>query len=387
MKAACVIVAAGRGARVGATENKLLLPLAGKTPLFYTLQNCAKAGCFSQYVIVCRTEEREAIIEIATDAGMEEPIFAAGGETRQASAYNGVKAVAPDIEIVAVQDGARPFTTPTLLQECVRSCEAHGSGVAGKYAVDTIKEINEAGFFTKTLDRSKLILIETPQVFFREALLQAYEKAKQEQYTATDDAALMEYAGHAVCFVESQEENFKLTKQEDFRRAEAKLSEKKMPKIKIGQGYDIHILKEGRRFVLAGVEIPYEKGLDGHSDADVVAHALTDALLGAAGKGDIGMHFPDTDAIYKDADSMELLKQIWQTLQADYEIGNIDITIFLEQPKLSTFHDVMKASLARTLEISEATINIKAKTAERLGEVGAGNAAAASATCLLYQRI
>lgn len=386
MKVAGIVLAAGRGTRIGADKNKMLLNLANKTPLELTLQSCREATCLDEVVLVCKDSEREQMREIADAIFPEgEVILASGGATRQDSAYSGILAASSDCDILAVLDGARCFTTPELIENCVRSCIEHGSGVAGCWCTDTVKLADAEGCFLRTLDRNRLVLVETPQVFPREILKLAYEKALADGFLGTDDSSLVERLGLHPRLVVSGGNNFKLTHPKDIVRGTQEVLG--VRDLRIGQGYDIHALKEGRPFLLAGVRIESPLGLDGHSDADVLAHAVIDALLGAAGQRDIGEFFPDTDPAYRGADSMKLLEQVWAMLQAEgYALVNLDTTVFLEKPKLSPYKRKIIHRLAKALGAEQRSISVKAKTAEQFDAVGEGLACAASATCLMTKQ-
>lgn len=384
MKAYVILLAAGKGLRAGLKQNKMFAQLAGRTPLEYSLRACKKAGCFENAVIVCQECEMQKARRIAGRL-FPHAIYAVGGVTRQESAYAGLRALPADADIVAIHDGARCFITPELIVRCVQSCEIYGSGVAGRRCTDTVKTIDAADYFVHTLNRDEIILVETPQVFRRAEIAEAYEAAFRDGFTGTDDAGLMERIGKSVRLVESREENFKLTIPHDFIRGERQLWESRQ--MRVGQGYDIHALVPGRRLILGGVEIPHEKGLLGHSDADALTHALIDALLGAAALGDIGEWFPDTDPAYQGADSMLLLEQVREALEDKFwEILNIDATIFAEKPKLSPYKEGIRQNIAEALNLSLEQVNIKAKTAEKFGAVGGGEAIAAAVSCALRKR-
>lgn len=384
MKAYVILLAAGKGLRAGLKQNKMFAQLAGRTLLEYSLRACKKAGCFENAVIVCQECEMQKARRIAGRL-FPHAIYAVGGVTRQESAYAGLRALPADADIVAIHDGARCFITPELIVRCVQSCEVYGSGVAGRRCTDTVKTIDAADYFVHTLNRDEIILVETPQVFRRAEIAEAYEAAVRDGFTGTDDAGLMERIGKPVRLVESREENFKLTIPHDFIRGERQLWESRQ--MRVGQGYDIHALVPGRRLILGGVEIPHEKGLSGHSDADALTHALIDALLGAAALGDIGEWFPDTDPAYQGADSMLLLEQVREALEDKFwEILNIDATIFAEKPKLSPYKEGIRQNIAEALNLSLEQVNIKAKTAEKFGAVGGGEAIAAAVSCALRKR-
>ena len=384
MKTYAIILAAGKGLRAGLKKNKMFAQLAGRTPLEYSLRACKKAECFDGIVIVCQDCEMGIAKEIGSKI-FPDAIYTVGGKTRQESAYAGLMALPDDVQIVAIHDGARCFITPELIVRCIQSCELYGSGVAGRRCTDTVKTIDNRDCFVRTLNRDEIILVETPQVFIKEEIIEAYKKAFAEGYTGTDDAGLMERMGKKVRLVESKEENFKLTIPRDFIRGEQRLLESRL--MHVGQGYDIHALVSGRKLILGGVEIPNEKGLQGHSDADVLIHALIDALLGAAALGDIGELFPDTNPIYKDIDSMLLLEQIRELLEEKFwAIMNIDATLFLEKPKMSPYKESIRKNIADALGLSMEQVNIKAKTAERFGVIGDEKAIAAAVTCALRKR-
>lgn len=381
MKAYAIVLAAGKGLRAGFNKNKMFAHLVGKTPLEYSLKACKQAGCFSGMVIVCQRAEMHKAKEIGSKF-FPDAIYVEGGETRQHSAYAGLQALPEEAEIVAIHDGARCFITPELIVRCVQSCERFGSGVAGHRCTDTVKMIDRQDCFTRTLNRDEIILVETPQVFLKDEIMEAYQKAFLEQYIGTDDAGLMERLGKKVRLVESEGDNFKLTYPKDFARGEQRLQEEHG--MRVGQGYDIHPLVPGRKLILGGVEIPYEKGLMGHSDADALTHALIDALLGAAALGDIGQHFPDTDPKYRNADSMALLEQVRDMVkERGWEVANLDATLFLEQPKMAPYKQAIQTRIAQTLLLQPDQVNIKAKTAEKFGAIGQGEAIAAAVTCLL----
>ena len=376
-----VFVAAGKGTRMGAEINKVFLPLCGRPVLFYTLLAFEQAKCVSGIVIVCAGGEEGIVRGIAS--GFNKVISVVpGGATRQESVENGLNALPEDAEIVLVQDGARPLTTVRLIEDCVEAVKEHGSAVACGRVVDTIKTENH-GFVVDTLDRSLLRAVQTPQSFYVDELKNAYKQAREMGLRVTDDASVMEAAGKPVYLLENAENTLKVTTPEDMVLAEAILwkrsGNRNMPTI--GNGYDVHRLTQGRRLVLCGVEIPYEKGLDGHSDADVALHALMDALLGAAGLGDIGRLFPDNDPKFEGIDSMLLLEDVIKRLNGR-KIVNVDVTIIAQCPKLMPYIPQMVKRLQEVMP--ETLINVKATTTEHLGFEGRGEGIAAQAVALLW---
>ena len=250
---------------------------------------------------------------------------------------------------------------------------------------DTLKRTDEKGYILDTPDRAGLWRVQTPQVFDRAALCAAMEQALSEGWDFTDDCQLMEKAGHPVRLVTGLDTNLKLTTPEDIRLAQAIMNIDKEDKgMRIGHGYDVHKLVEDRLLILGGVTIPYEKGLLGHSDADVLTHAVMDALLGAAALGDIGKLFPDNDPAYAGADSVALLRRVVERVAEEgYRIGNIDATILCQRPKLAPHIPQMREILAAACGVDTTCISVKATTEEGLGFTGSGEGIAAHCVCLL----
>ena len=376
-----VIVAAGKGTRMGAQVNKVLLPLNGKP----VLRRTAEAFCASDEVdgvcVVASKNEVEQVRQVLH--GLDKVMAVVpGGDTRQQSVCCGLRALPEQAEIVLVQDGARPLCMQELIRDCVASVREFGSAVACAKVTDTIKTARD-GVILDTIDRETLRAVQTPQCFYTKQLLAAYEKAEKDGLQVTDDASVMEHAGMQVHLVESKGSNIKLTTPDDRIVAEAILKEReKMERLPAtGFGYDVHRLVEGRKLILCGVEIPYEKGLDGHSDADVAVHALMDALLGAACMGDIGRLFPDNDPQFKGIDSMLLLADVVKRLEG-YKIVHVDVTIVCQKPKLKDFMPQMLARLEEALPGTR--VNVKATTTEKLGFEGRGEGIAAQAVATIW---
>lgn len=376
MKAYAILLCAGSGKRMGENKNKVLLDIGGKSPVRRALDAINMSGCFSGVVIAARQEDMEDIKNIC--GARENVLIVKGGMERQDSVYNAMKAIPNDADIISIHDAARCYTSPELIRRCVTSARKYGSGAAAKRCVDTVKKV-DGEEITATLDRNNIILIETPQAFSAKLIKEAYEKAFNEGVYGTDDCFLLENMGIHPRAVFHDEDNFKLTYKSDITRRNNVMKD-----IRIGQGIDAHKLIQGRRLILGGVEIPYEKGLLGHSDADVLVHALMDALLGAAAKRDIGKLFPDTDSEYKDISSMILLKKVYLLLkQEGWKVGNIDATIIAQQPKLSGYIEKMKNNIAQILECEADRVNIKATTTEKMGYEGRGEGITANAVCLI----
>ena len=300
-----------------------------------------------------------------------------GGADRQESVCRGLAATNPEADYVAIHDGARPLVTADVIARTLESAQTFGSGVAAVALKDTVKRVDEDSVVVDTPPRDKLRAVQTPQTF-EAGLIRKAHAAYALGERATDDAALAERMGVAVHLTEGDVENIKLTTPEDMLLARQVIlkregQKEEKPMMRIGHGYDVHRLVENRKLILCGVEIPYALGLLGHSDADVALHALMDALLGAAALGDIGRHFPDTDPAYKGADSGKLLDHVVALLEEKgYTVGNVDVTIICQRPKLKDYIEQMRENVARHLKVDIDCVNIKATTTEKLGFEGEG---------------
>lgn len=378
-----VVVAAGRGVRMGAAVNKVLLPLCGEPVIRHAVRAFCEADEIDGVVVVASADETEQMR--AALCGLEKVCaIVPGGSTRQESVKNGLDALPKEARIALVHDGARPLISRELIARCIRQTEDCGSAVVCTPVTDTVK-VEKDGCIVRTLDRSQLRAVQTPQCFFAGELKAAYEAAARDGVSVTDDASVMEHAGHSVHLLESSEVNFKLTTPEDLRRAEDIIGERKfMQRLpRTGFGYDVHKLASGRRLILCGKEIPWEKGLDGHSDADVAVHALMDALLGAACLGDIGRLYPDNDPAFEGADSMKLLADVLRRVKdAGYAVVHADVTIVAQKPKLMPYMDEMRRNLENAM--AGAQVNVKATTTERLGFEGRGEGISAQAVATIW---
>ena len=378
----CVVLAAGRGLRSGLTENKVFFRWQGRSVLSRCLDALAEANTYDGAVLVLSEADLPRYREIVETEG-ENPLIrrvALGGKTRRESGFNGLQALPEDVEIVSVHDAARPFVTAEIIRATIEDARKYGSGVISTPVVDTIKHVDPATGRVTTPERSTLRAVQTPQSFNCEMLRSAHARAMKEGLEVTDDAMLFEHEYGTVHLSDAPgaEKNVKLTNPEDFKRLDG------APKMRIGSGYDAHRLKEGRKLVLCGVEVPHDRGLDGHSDADVAVHALMDALLGALGEGDIGRHFPDSEPQYKGISSMLLLEQVMQRVQArGYRVENADVTIVAQKPKLAGFIPQMRANIAAALGVDVDCANVKATTTERMGFEGEELGVSAQAVALL----
>lgn len=462
MKVAVILPCAGTGERFGAAGNKLFVRVAGRYLLQYTLDavNDALAEisktcpCTAEIVLVHASNDRDKLGELVSRLPLT---FAPGGKTRAQSVKSGL--LACDAEIVLVHDGARPFAGARLFADCLESVRAHGSGIPALPVTDTVKQV--AGGQVRTLDRSTLCTVQTPQGFYREDLLAAYaanaQPAGAPERTAdgsnhapdsitdrtdrepipitegTDDAQVYERSGRVPHLFPGDARNHKITYPEDLaffadlarieslvhpstergcepppEPRERELSSPDLPQpaegavcarlapalssspllqtpgVRVGFGHDVHRLVPGRRLVLGGEEIPFSLGLAGHSDADVLVHALMDAMLSAAGLRDIGCYFPDTDPRYAGISSLTLLGEVTDLLRgAGYAVGNASVSVVCEQPKLRDYIPAMKERIAAVLGISTADLGISAGTNEGLGALGEGQGICALAACLI----
>lgn len=378
MRVGVVIAAAGEGKRMGAEGNKVLLPLRGRPMLQYSIECFAAMEEVTDLVVVTRAVDLELVRELARQAAPSRSVqVVAGGAERQESVYLGLKVLPLDTDWVIIHDGARPFINPELVRRELEAAFVHKAVGLAVPVKDTIKRVQE-GFVVDTLNRAELWAMQTPQIFSFELILAAHERARELGLQATDDCALVEKLGHPVYIAAGEYGNIKITTPDDLPRRE---------EVSVGFGYDVHRLVADRPLVLGGVTIPYEKGLLGHSDADVLTHAIMDALLGAMGEGDIGEHFPDTDQRCAGISSMLLLRHVMDLVNAGgWEICSVDAVIMAQQPKLSPWKAAIRASLAQALGIAERHVSVKATTTEGLGFVGREEGIAVQAVAALRTR-
>lgn len=407
---AALVAAAGRGERAGAADHKAFLPLGGKPLAAWSLEALRQCPEISEIVLVVAPEDveraRRGLIRVG---GAQSERVVAGGEARQASVRAGLAEVSPDCDLVLVHDAARPFLRPDLVRRCMEAAATHEAVVAALPATDTVKEVGPDGSVSATLDRSRLWLVQTPQVFRYRLLLNAHESGARGS-AGTDDAALVERLGHQVHVVPGDPENTKITWPEDMHRAERRLvgsaaglsqgvdkrggaaTRSRIPvererQVRGGIGYDAHRFAEGRPLVLAGVRFPGERGLGGHSDADVVCHAICDALLGAMGAGDIGRHFADSDPQYAGISSLSMLVRAAEMMRAGgFEIENVDTVVIAEAPRIAGRAEEMRRAVAEALGAEVARVNVKGKTTEGMGFTGRGEGIASQAIVLLRAR-
>ena len=372
-KVTAVIVAAGSGTRMGTDVPKQFLKIGGRTILETTVAVFEKNPHVDDILVLTGRDFVEFCEELCRPFEKVRSILP-GGKERQDTVWEAVRRI-PEGELVLIHDGVRPYVTDAVIEGVLAGAKSAGAAVPAVASKDTVRQTAADGG-SRTLDRKTLFQVQTPQGFASEILREAYEAAYRDGFLGTDDAGLAERNGQTIVLTEGDYANIKITTREDLPM-----------EIRVGTGYDVHRLTEGRKLILGGVDIPYEKGLDGHSDADVMVHALMDALLGAAGLGDIGRHFPDTDPQYKGISSLKLLEIVNQRIhEAGYELGNADVTIIAQRPKLAGYISQMEENLAAVLGADIRQINVKATTTEKLGFTGRGEGIAAEAACIIKSK-
>jgi len=394
--AAAVVAAGGTGTRMNAGIPKQFLEVSGKPVLLRTIENIVRAEAVSQVVVTLPAEhipEARAMIDrypmrIAVEC-------TPGGSNRQESVHCGVRKVRPDIDVILVHDAVRPFCCTEMVERILESAWEKGSAVAAVPATETIQRISPEGQVLETPPRRELYAIQTPQAFHAEMLRSALDRAEAAGYTGTDESSVVRWAGSPVFIVEGSPDNIKITRPLDLKLAnliingglrEEGSTAMNGSGMRIGHGIDYHRLAEGRELVLGGVKVPFEKGLEGHSDADVLSHAVCDALLGAAAMGDIGRHFPDTDPANRGRSSLEFLEEVRDRVRAEgWNILNVDATLLAQRPKLAPFMRAMQENVAASLCLEVDAVNIKATTTEGLNAEGRGEGISAQAIALLYR--
>ena len=382
-KVSAVLVAAGSSTRMG--FDKLSFDLGGETVVQRSIRAFAECPLVSEIVLVAG--KNRAFLEQQAAACTKPVQVVQGGATRAESAKNGV--LAAHGELVAVHDAARPFVSQAVIRAALEAAAACGAAAPAVPVKDTVKRavrgdgktVPEHCMVTDTPDRSTLYAVQTPQCFDRAAYLAALDELDAEKARlVTDDCSLFELTGRPVQLTQGDYANLKITTREDLPRAE----QKEGNDMRIGHGYDVHRLVEDRKLILGGVEVPFEKGLLGHSDADVLAHAVMDAVLGAAALGDIGKHFPDTDPAYAGADSLKLAQYVARIMrEKGWKIVNIDSTLLCQKPKLAPYIPAMRENLAAAFGMPVDAVSVKATTEEHLGFTGEGLGIAAHAVALI----
>jgi 2-C-methyl-D-erythritol 4-phosphate cytidylyltransferase/2-C-methyl-D-erythritol 2,4-cyclodiphosphate synthase len=403
-----IIAAAGRGQRFDGRTLKQLQVVGGRPLLERSVGAFVRHPLVSEVIVALPQELANDPPDYLRAGGTKPVRIVAGGARRQDSVANAFRAAAPQSEIIAVHDAARPFVSADLIRRTIETASVHGAAVAACASRDTVKRIVDpfepaaSPAVAETLRRETIYLAQTPQAFRRDVLRLALTVGEREDIEATDESVLAERAGQRVRIVEGEASNIKITTPNDLLIAQAiavaidEMSEmsnasgtsaragKRARTGRAGTGYDLHRLVEGRPLILGGVTIPSRVGAIGHSDADVVCHAVTDAILGAAGLGDIGGHFPDTAPEWKGASSLDLLSRAAsEVAKQGFEVGNVDVTVILETPKIRPHVDAMRAAVAAAIGIDAGRVSIKGKTNEGLDAVGRGEAVAAHAIALI----
>jgi 2-C-methyl-D-erythritol 4-phosphate cytidylyltransferase/2-C-methyl-D-erythritol 2,4-cyclodiphosphate synthase len=381
---AAVVVAAGRGLRAGGDVPKQYRDIAGEPVIRVTLSSLLSHPRIGAVQPVIHPDDAD-IFRAAT-AGLSKlrpPVR--GGATRQASVRAGLEALhAGSPGLVLIHDAARPFLSGALIDRAIAAGERHGAAVPAVAIADTVKKIDGDAMVTETLDRSHLRMVQTPQSFAFDLIMEAHRRAAAvHRDDFTDDAALAEWAGHRVSVFEGEADNVKLTTDDDFVRAEAR-RHVALGDVRTGNGFDVHQFADGDHVMLGGVRIPHSRGVTGHSDADVALHALVDAILGALADGDIGAHFPPSDPQWKRASSDRFLAFACERVRArGGMIANLDVTVVCEAPRVSPHRDAMRARIAAIAGISATRVAVKATTSEKLGFTGRGEGIVAMATATL----
>lgn len=388
-----IVVAGGTGERLGREGGKQLARVAGRPVLAHTLDAFITCDRVDAIVVVVHPERvDEYRREAVTLLGSAKIVAVVpGGDTRTASVGAGLEAVPAGSGIILVHDGARPLVTPDLVAAAIAELERepeYAGVVVGHPSYDTLKTVAPDREVLSTPDRAAIWAAQTPQVFRADALREAYRRAEAEGWAGTDDASLVEHAGGRVRMCAGPRDNMKVTVPEDLpivdRVLRARRGESFVDDIRVGMGYDVHAFAEGRPLVLGGVTIPHSKGLVGHSDADVLVHALIDAILGAMREGDIGKLFPDSDPAYAGISSIELLQRVAALMrERGFELLDADMVLILEHPKIAPHREAMRECVASALGADVTSVGVKATTTERLGFTGREEGVAAQAVVLL----
>jgi 2-C-methyl-D-erythritol 4-phosphate cytidylyltransferase/2-C-methyl-D-erythritol 2,4-cyclodiphosphate synthase len=384
MDTLAILVAAGRGERMGAGRPKAYLSLAGQPMLLRAASALQAAPAVDAIVAVVPREEIEAARSMLAVLPKVTSVVA-GGASRQDSVREGLKQAPPGFGgLVLVHDAARPLVDVPLIEAVCAAAREHGAALPAVALVDTVKHVRD-GVVQETLDRAHLCGAQTPQAFRCELLTRAYHEAARAGVVLTDEAMAVERLGEAVHTVPGSLRNRKITDPADLAWAEGVL--RPAPAARVGSGFDTHRLVAGRPLVLGGVPLEHPRGLEGHSDGDCLVHAVCDALLGAAGAGDLGRYFPSSDARWKDASSLAFLADAARMVgERGFAIANVDATIIAEEPRMAPHTEAMRARLSERLGIASESVSVKAKSADGMGAVGHGEGIAALATVLLHGR-
>jgi 2-C-methyl-D-erythritol 4-phosphate cytidylyltransferase/2-C-methyl-D-erythritol 2,4-cyclodiphosphate synthase len=370
-----LVAAAGRGTRFGAPLPKQYLPLGGVMVLRHGVQALVEHPAIAGVRVIIHPDDHAHYA--AATAGLDVLAPVVGGAQRQDSVRSGLESLADDApDLVLIHDGARPFLDRRVIDRVLGGLAAHQGAIAALPVRDTVKR-GDGARIAATIDRSALWRAQTPQGFHYRPILGAHRAAAGAELS--DDAAVAEQAGIAVALVEGSEDNFKVTTMDDLARAERLLAAR-CGDIRTGQGFDVHVFGPGDHIWLCGIAVPHSQGLVGHSDADVGLHALTDAVLGAIGEGDIGVHFPPSDPQWRGAASHRFLRHAADRVAAlGGTIAHVDVTVICERPKVGPHREAMGSRIAEILGIARSRVSVKATTTEKLGFTGRGEGIAAQA--------
>lgn len=387
---AAIILAGGTGSRMQSDKTKQFIDILGKTVLERTVLAFDKCELINEIVVVVREGEESDAITLINKLNISKSFKTViGGACRAESAKNGFLAISQDTDFVAVHDAARCLITPEMIDKVVKMAYKTSAATAVCSVSDTVKQVDKDGKIVATIPRETVFRAQTPQVFSKDVYKRALIRC-EDLSAITDDNMLLENIGADIYAVDLGYNNIKITTQEDLRLAKNILTERGenvMNGFRVGHGYDVHKLVTGRKLILGGVEIPHETGLLGHSDADVLLHAIMDALLGAAALGDIGKHFPDTSEEYKGISSLHLLTRVTDLIKKKgFSVLNIDATIVMQRPKIATFIPKMVSNIAFAIGIAEDCINVKATTEEHLGFTGREEGVSAHCVAMLVGR-
>jgi 2-C-methyl-D-erythritol 4-phosphate cytidylyltransferase/2-C-methyl-D-erythritol 2,4-cyclodiphosphate synthase len=380
-----------------AAVPKQFIEIAGKPILLHTIESIAALEEVRQIIVALPEEHIPAATAMLSRQPLSPEIqCVAGGPSRQESVRCGVRHVHPDTDVIMVHDAVRPVCDSNTMWRVLDAAWKTGAAVPGFPVTETIQRVSLKGRVTKTPPRQELFAIQTPQAFHAGILTSALDRAHAEGFLGTDESSVVRWAGHPVVVVPGSPDNIKITRPVDLDIAELLISkgsrekngiEMNATKLRIGQGIDYHRLAEGRKLILGGVEIPFDRGLEGHSDADALTHAVCDALLGAAALGDIGLHFPDTDPANRNRSSLEFLQEVRTKVEAaGWRIQNVDATLLAQHPKLMPHAEAMKKNIAKSLGLSPGEVSIKATTTEGMNAEGRGEGISAQAIALLCKK-
>jgi len=388
MSVSAVIVAAGSGTRFGGPIPKQFVPLRGVPVFLHAAKRFIECAAVDAVIVVLPENEIGRYGRLLSSQGV---VTVTGGSERDHSVRAGLDALGSGTDFVLIHDGVRPFAGASLIERTLTAAKEHGAAVPGIRPRDTVK-LCSGEQIGSTIARDELILVQTPQAFRKDIILRAYDKARADGIKATDDAGLVERLPHPVVRVEGEYRNIKITTAEDLPVADLYLQQESGATdgrgAVVGHGFDAHRLVPDRNLVIGGVEIEYELGLLGHSDADVLCHAISDALLGAAALGDIGQHFPDHDPKYAGASSLALLSHVMGlTEDCGLRPVHVDATVVAERPKLAPYIGSMRRKLAAALGLAEQHVSVKATTTEGLGFTGRGEGIAAHAVVTLAKGV